>query len=80
MTLYLVTGTTSYREHEPGQTFEASLPPDVEARALKRGAIEILERSTPRIQPSRWRPPDGWTKANDAAPQRGRFREGSVSK
>ena len=73
MTVYLVTGITSYREHKPGETFEASLPPDVEARALRRGAIEILERSTPRIQPGRWRLPDGWTTEAKAAP------EGAVS-
>ena len=69
MTIYRVTGQTAYRERKPGETFEASLAPDVEARALKRGAIEIIERSTPRIQPGKWKLPDGWTRANDAAPE-----------
>lgn len=69
MSIYRVSGPLNYREHSPGELFEATLAPDVEARALKHGAIEIIERSTPRIRPGSWVLPDGWTQANDEAPE-----------
>jgi hypothetical protein len=61
VTVYRVIGGHAYREHAPTETFEAVLPTDVEARAIGYGAIEIVERSTPRIQPGSYRLPDGWT-------------------
>lgn len=60
MSLYRVTGKFRYREHDPGTTFEARLDKRAEARALARGNIEILERSTPTIRPGSWRLPAGW--------------------
>lgn len=69
MTVYLVTAKYGYREHPVGALFEATLAPDVEARALKYGAVRIVERSVPRIRPDRWRLPDGWNTPNLEAPQ-----------
>ena len=60
MTLYLVAGRRAYREHAPGETFEASLEQAAETRAVERGDIEILERSTPTLQPGSYRLPRGW--------------------
>ena len=45
MSRYLVTGPYPYREHKPGETFEANLDPDVEERAVRKGAIRVLESS-----------------------------------
>jgi len=55
-----VAGSWPYREHKPGSTFEASLDPAVEERALASGAIRLLERRTPSIQPGTYRLPVGW--------------------
>jgi hypothetical protein len=41
MTVYKVTGPVAYAGHEPGEEFEAELEPDLERRALERGAIEV---------------------------------------
>lgn len=57
MTVYRVTGTRAYRGHAPGATFEAVLTPDSEQRALKFGAIELVERSAPGIRPGSYRLP-----------------------
>lgn len=45
MTLYRVTGMSAYRGHNPGDFFEASLDELVEARAVRRGCISVVERS-----------------------------------
>lgn len=39
---YLVTGNRRYRNHEPGDIFEARLDPDAERRAVDRGSIKVL--------------------------------------
>jgi hypothetical protein len=49
MSLYEVTGRTSYRDHRPGAIFEASLDEQTEARAVRRGAIAVIERSQPKL-------------------------------
>jgi hypothetical protein len=54
MSLYAVTGPTSYRDHRPGQTFEASLDQQTEERAIRRGAITLLERSRPQLTEGSW--------------------------
>jgi hypothetical protein len=60
VSIYRVTGPRGYRGHPPGTTFEALLDPDVEARAIRHGAIELLEDSTPALQPGSYTPPSGW--------------------
>ena len=47
-----------YREHEPGKEFEATLEPDVEQRALARGAIRLLERSEVKLNPKNVKAPN----------------------
>jgi len=61
--LYRVIGKWAYREHQPGETFVADLEPDVEARAVKVGAIEVLARTVTRLDPTKATPPRGWTVA-----------------
>lgn len=65
MSVYLVTGSRAYREHKPGETFEADLAADVEARAVALGAITLLHRSRTRIQPDTWSLPVGWSTASE---------------
>lgn len=60
MTIYKVAGNLAYRGHQPGATFEATLEPAAEQRALARGAIQVIERSTPAIKPGSYRLPAGW--------------------
>lgn len=60
MTVYRVTGRRMYREHNPGETFETTLPAAVEARALEVGAIEIVDASTVTLQPGTFTTADGW--------------------
>jgi len=60
MTIYLVTGPYRYREHEPGDTFEATLPPDVERRAISHGAIEVISDHPVSLQPGSWKLSRGW--------------------
>ena len=43
MKIYEVTGPLAYMDYQPGETFEADLDPDQEARALERGAISIVK-------------------------------------
>jgi hypothetical protein len=50
VTLYRVTGSREYRGHKSGDVFEATLDPAAEARALRRGSIEVVKRSRPRLQ------------------------------
>lgn len=69
MSLYRVNGPLAYREHQPGETFEAVLDPDVEERAIGRGNITLIERSTPTLRPGSYRPPDGWPIPNEDAPE-----------
>ena len=46
-TTYKVTGNVPFMDHQPGEEFEADLDPELEERALERGAIEVAgTRST----------------------------------
>ena len=58
---YEVTGRLAFRGYEPGETFTAVLEPAVEARAIRRGNIRLLERITPSIQPGSYRLPRNWS-------------------
>ena len=60
MSIYKVTGSLNYRDHTPQTVFEAVLEPDAEARAIERGNITLIERSTPALIPGSYRLPDGW--------------------
>lgn len=51
MSVYKVTGRSSFRHYPSGDTFEAVLPPALEKRAINRGQIELVERSTPKLVP-----------------------------
>ncbi len=62
MTVYQVTGRRNYREHRPGETFEAVIEPHIEEIALRFGSIKILESSTPSIRPGSASVPEGWLK------------------
>jgi hypothetical protein len=50
MSLYLVSGLRDYRGHPPGSKFEAVLDEAAESRAIRRGAIQLIEKSTPRLK------------------------------
>jgi hypothetical protein len=60
VTVYRVEGRLAYRGHPAGSVFEATLEQAAEARAVGRGAIRILERSTPSIKQGSYRLPAGW--------------------
>jgi hypothetical protein len=69
---YEVCGRRAYRGHSPGSTFEARLDSSAEARAIRRGAIELVEHFTPGPVPGSYTFPDGWLdqpqhRANEAA-------------
>jgi hypothetical protein len=55
--LYRVIGTRRYREHRPGDLFEAKLDPGAEARAIGRGDIELVERIQFTVKPGSYRLP-----------------------
>lgn len=57
MSRYLVTSSYPYREHAPGEEFEANLDPDVEERAVRKGAIVVLEDKRVRLEPEQVRDP-----------------------
>ena len=57
MSIYRVVGQRRYRGHRPGDLFEATLESRAEARAIGRGDIEVIERSTPSVQPGSYRLP-----------------------
>lgn len=61
MSVYRVTSRVPYQGYRQGQEFETTLPAAVEERALARGSIEIVERSTPALVPG------SYTLAADAA-------------
>lgn len=60
MSVYQVTGRLAYRGHQPGAVFETVLDPQVEARAVARRNIRIIERSDPNLQPGSYTLPRGW--------------------
>ncbi len=55
---YRVIGQNEYREHRPGDLFEAKLERRAEARAIGRGDIELVERITFTVKPGSYRLPD----------------------
>lgn len=57
MTRYLVTGQRAYREHEPGEEFDATLDRDQEQRAVARGSIRVVRRAAIALDPNSVRPP-----------------------
>lgn len=59
--IYRVSGARAYRGHEPGTEFGARLNPLAEARAIRRGAIELLDRIAPTLESGSFRLPLGWT-------------------
>lgn len=57
MSVYLVTGRTGYRGHQTNATFEANLEKAAEVRAIRRGAIVLLERSQPSLKAGSYKLP-----------------------
>jgi hypothetical protein len=45
-TTYKVTAKTGYQGHAEGETFEADLSPEQEARAKARGSIRVVKRDS----------------------------------
>lgn len=60
MTTYLVTGDANFLGFAPGATFVAQLEGGLEERALKRGSIKVVERSTVTLDETRVVMPRGW--------------------
>lgn len=59
-TQYEVLRVGGYRGFATGSVFEAVIDKAAEGRALKRGDIRILQRTTPPIQTDSYRLPAGW--------------------
>lgn len=57
--VWRVCGRLGYRGHDPGEEFEASLDDGAAARAVRRGAIELLEAFEPKL-PDEYGLPKGW--------------------
>lgn len=57
---YRVVGRRAYRGHQPGEEFEARLDENVEARAVQRGNLVLLERLVAELPPGKYRLPVGW--------------------
>ena len=73
MTIYLVNGPCRYRDHDIGDTFEATLEPDVEARALSIGTISIHDPTPSGLRPGSWTLPRGWLTNENTEPPHGGF-------
>lgn len=69
MSRYRVVGKHAYREHPPGETFEAELDPAAEKRALARGDIALLERRRTSLRPGSFRLPANWEAIDHIAQQ-----------
>jgi hypothetical protein len=54
-----VSGKRTYRGHEPGEEFEASLDTVAAGRAVGRGDLLLLEEFTPTL-PDTYELPKGW--------------------
>lgn len=54
MTVYRVIARVPFRGHRPGGIFEATLGAAAERRAVERGDIEVVQRSTPGLKPGSW--------------------------
>jgi len=59
--LWRVSGKRTYRGHEPGEEFEASLDTAAAGRAVNRGHLQLLEEFTPTL-PDTYELPKGWVK------------------
>ena len=59
MSVYRVTGRLKYRGHAPGQVFIATLDPEAERRAIRRGNIEVLAHGPVTLDPAKIRRPKG---------------------
>lgn len=57
---YQVIGKRAYREHQPGEYFEARLERNAEGRAIARGSIQLIELIPDDLAPNTYRLPDGW--------------------
>ena len=60
MSLYRVTGRRPYRGYSPGEVFVGELEPAIEARAVARKAIEVVESGPITLDPQRATLPLGW--------------------
>lgn len=60
MSHYLVVGRHNYLDNPPGAEFEAELPADMEARALARRDIQVIQVSPVTLQPGSVRLAEGW--------------------
>lgn len=58
---YEVLRPNGYRGFPHGSVFEAVIDKAAEIRAIKRGDIRVIERTTEAIQPDSYRLPAGWT-------------------
>ena len=55
-----VVGRRAYRDHRPGEIFEARLDRAAVSRAVVRGDIRLIRAVVPVIQSGSYRLPDGW--------------------
>ena len=58
--LYKVIAKRDFRGHTQGTEFVARLEANQERRALARGAITLLARVTPALEPGSFSFPPGW--------------------
>lgn len=54
---YRVIGARCYRGHRPGDLFEAQIEDRAEARAIRRGDIEVVERIKFTVEKGRYKLP-----------------------
>jgi hypothetical protein len=59
VTVYKVTGRQRYLGYPIGETFVAQLEPDAEARAVARGAIQVIDSTAPTVEAERLTMPRG---------------------
>jgi hypothetical protein len=69
--VYLVTGQRAYRGHQPGVSFTARLDRNAEARAIRRGDLQLLDRVTPALEPGTYTFPHGWLASPTSPDHRG---------
>ena len=69
--IYKVTGSRSYRGHEPGTEFTAQLDRNAQIRAVNRGDILLLEWIIPALEPGSVTFPDGWLASPEQSDHRG---------
>jgi hypothetical protein len=68
--IYRVVGTRRFRGHEPGTEFSARLEPLAVNRAIRRGAIELVEKIEPCLRRGSYTLPDGWARSGNGAARR----------